>query len=148
MEKISLLGENYHGFFDLEGKNYSWIGGNSESGDRNEIEHWYEGVGQINNLKENHIRTFIIKSLKRRDENFGSLEEALGLIIDKKRIINFKGIYDILLEDIYNRTRENKEQEIIPIISCNSLSEKVLLDKGLISEPNPEYQTRLTLDYN
>ena len=145
MTPASVSGENFHGDFNIEEKSYSWIGGNSESGDRNEVEYWYEGVGQIKNIKEDKIQKFLFKSREQRNKPFGSLEEAFGIDVEPKKIINKKGICDLILEKMYTRAQEEEKTPgvIIPTVSLEFIPYEKLLDKGFVTEEN--YQTRMVL---
>lgn len=137
MVLTSLEGNKYSGRFNIEEKSYSWMGGNSEVGDRPESKSWYEGIGDIKNLETGEIQKFLFKSREKRGKNFGSLDEVFWTNIPEEKIVNREGIYDIVLESMYLQAEDGLKHDytIIPEVTPTPLDEKELFHADLIKDP-------------
>ncbi len=147
MEELILEGNKYKGrFLAAEGKNRRWRG--SHYSEHLVDTKYWEGKGIITDKETNEERSFLFKT-EEKDYSCDGLEDE---IMDLKRwpsydipkIIRKEKIVDLILQSMYEDTKNRKDEEIIPTVYPPTLKMEELVEKGLVAEKSGQIRLPLT----
>jgi len=139
-QKATLQGDNYLGRFSAtqEQKEF-WAG--SEYTEHLEDNYRWQGVGIIEHTETGEAHRFLLTT---EWNPYGREKGLVECLVRMKgewpntrpntKIVNQKSVYDLLLGQMYEDTREGEKSEIIPKISPKPLSYEELLDRGFVTE--------------
>lgn len=139
MADFKLKGHDYVGRFSINKRSHSYttrVDCEFAYHDQEVTNSWFEGEGSIIKRGVNIPQRFGFGPK-------GDLEKDVVLLgdLDGKRIIDYKGIIDVVMEDLY--CQAERSQEIIPVVKIPVLSLEYLAKKGFITEPSGQINVPL-----